>query len=150
VSGNLQNVNASVARGLPAYTIPYISCDGQDVFEVITDAFNATDIRNVLAAVLYSENHTHCNISKSLAAAEWLNLFTIIDKHEAGLIADLQLSADSLGMVQIFPDLSSLPPGTQLHNHPKGSPIRKYQFPLPCPAIAVLIIHSNDHSVLPH
>lgn len=125
VGGNLQNVNASTAIGLTTYTIPYISCDAPDVMKTITSSFNSTDVRNVLAAVLYSELHNHCNISDTLAVAGWLNLLTVSDMKQARQIAGLGLTGDSVGIVQIFPDLSSLPPGTHLHPPRKGSPIRK-------------------------
>jgi hypothetical protein len=124
VGGNLQNVNASMATSLPSFTIPYISCDEPDVMKTITDSFNSTNTRNVLAAVLYSENHTHCKISDSLAVAGWLNLFTVFKMDQARQVAALDLN-DSVGIVKILPDLSSLPPGTDLHPRRKGSPIRK-------------------------
>lgn len=125
VGGNLQNVNASTASGLTTYTIPYISCDDPNVMKTIGDSFNSTDIRNVLAAVLYSQHHTHCNISSALAVAGWLNLLTVSDMHQAQQVAALGLNGDSMGIVQIFPDLGSLPPGTHLQAARKGSPIRK-------------------------
>ncbi|KAF7503140.1 hypothetical protein GJ744_004282 [Endocarpon pusillum] len=123
VGGNLQNVNSSTATGLSAYTIPYISCDDSDVMEVISDAFNSTDVRNVMAAVLYSETHTHCRISDTLAVAEWLNLLTVGDMEQAKQVAALELNNDSIGVIQIAADLSSLPPGTRLDPPRKGSPI---------------------------
>jgi hypothetical protein len=127
VGGNLQNVNASTSIGLPPYTIPYISCDDSDVMKALGNAFNSTDSRNVLAAVLYSESQSHCNISNSLAVAGWLNLFTVSNKDQALQVAALDLNGDSLGVIQISADLSSLPPGTHLHPPRKGSPIRKFQ-----------------------
>ena len=125
MGGNLQNVNASTATGLSALTIPYVSCDDPNVVEVIGDAFNSTDVRNVLAAVLYSETHSHCRISDTLAVAGWLNLFTVGDMEEAKQIAALGLNDDSVGIIQIAPDLSSLPPETRLNATRNGSPIRK-------------------------
>ena len=125
MGGNLQNVNSSTATGLSAFTIPYISCDDPNVMEVISDAFNSTDMRNVLAAVLYSETHTHCRISDTLAVAGWLNLLTVGDTEQAKQVAALGLNNDSVGVIQIAADLSSLPPGTRLNPPRKGSPIRK-------------------------
>lgn len=123
LGGNLLSVNASNATRLPAYTISYISCDEPTVLKAITDSFNSTDVSNVLAAVLYSQLHTHCNISRELARAGWLNLFTVLDADQARKLAALGLGGGSLGIVQITPDLSSLPPGTQLNPPRKGSPI---------------------------
>jgi hypothetical protein len=127
VGGNLQNVNASNAIRLPAYTIPYISCDESDVTKTVTDSFNSTEISNVVAAVLYSQINTHCNISNALATAGWLSLFTITNVDQARQVAELGLNNESLGIIQIIPDLSSLPPGTQIHPPRKGSPIRKIE-----------------------
>lgn len=92
---------------------------------VIGDAFNSTDARNVLAAVLYSETHSHCRISDTLAVAGWLNLLTVEDMQQAAQIAALGLNDNSVGIIQIAPDLSSLPPGTRLNSPRNGSPIRK-------------------------
>lgn len=122
--GNLVNVNASNVGGLPAFTIPYISCDEPDVMTSINDAINSTEVQNnVLVAILYSETHNHCNISGRLAIASWLSLFTLFDVNKARQIAALQPDDDNLGIIQVSPDLSSLPPGT---NERKGSPIREF------------------------
>jgi Ring finger domain len=125
VGGNLQNVNSSTASRLPAFTIPYISCDDPGVMEAVAESFNSTDEGNVLAAVLYSQLSNHCNISNALADAGWLYLLTVSDMDQARRVASLGLNETSPGIVQIFPDLSTLPPGTNLRPQRKGSPIRK-------------------------
>lgn len=125
VGGNLQSVNASTANGLVAFTIPYISCDEPDVMDAITDSFNTTDVQNVLAAVLYSEVQSHCNISNALTVAGWLSLLTVANMDRARRVAELGTQNDNLGTVQIGPDLSSLPPGAHMNAPQQGSPIRK-------------------------
>lgn len=125
VGGNLQSVNASTANGLAAFTIPYISCDEPDVMNAITDSFNSTEVDNVLVAVLYSEVQSHCNISNALTVAGWLNLLTVANMDQARRLAELGTQNDNLGMVQIGPDISSLPPGAHVNNPRQGSPIRK-------------------------
>lgn len=132
VGGKLQNVNASTATGLLAFTIPYISCDEPDAMKAIGESFNSTNARNVLAAVLYSRTHTHCSISDTLAAAVWLDLLTVFDMDQAKQVAALRLNYDSMVIIQISADLSSLPPGTHLRPPRKGSPIRESGQPSAC------------------
>jgi hypothetical protein len=130
--GNIQDVNASSATDLPAYTIPYISCDEPEVVKAITDSFNSTDDLNVVVAVLYSQSHTHCNISSGLAGARWLNLLTVSDRDQAREIAALDLTNLTAVNVQIRPDLAALPPGTGVTPQRRNSPIRKSDHrPLP-------------------
>jgi hypothetical protein len=126
VGGNLHSVNASTATKLPAFTIPYISCDEPDTIKAIGDSFNATEPRNVLAAVLHSQTHTHCSISDDLVDAIWLNLLTVFDMDKAKQVAALELNTESVGLIQISADLASLPTGTQLRHARKGSPIREF------------------------
>ena len=124
--GNLHSVNASTATKLPAFTVPYISCDEPDTMKAIGDSFNATEPRNVLTAVLYSQTHTHCSISDDLVNAVWLSLLTVFDLDKAKQVAALKLNTESVGVIQISADLASLPAGTQLRHARKASPIREF------------------------
>ncbi len=131
--GNLQDVNASSATDLPAYTIPYISCDEPDVVEAINDSFNSTNNDNVVVAILYSQSRTHCNISNAMTFSGWLNLLTISDTGQAREVAALDLNNNPRGNVQIFPDLAALPAGTDMSPQRRNSPIRKFtQLSPPC------------------
>jgi hypothetical protein len=127
LDGKLQNVNISTATGLPAYTFPYISCDGPDVKDVITKAINSTYAGYVTGAALYTERESgsHCTISSSLAAARWLSLFTVAEMNEGRRIAALDLNSSSKDTIQIFPDLDTLPAEFELPPQRKPSPIRK-------------------------
>ena len=123
--GNLQDANSSSATNLPPYAIPYISCDEPEVMQTITNSFNATIDGNVYVAVLYSESHTHCNISAELAGAGWLDLLTVSDRDQAREVAALDLNNNTLGNVQIVPDLAALPPNTDVNPQRRNSPIRE-------------------------
>lgn len=124
--GNLQDINASSAADLPAYTIPYISCDEPDVLDAINDSFNSTNDGNVVVAILYSQSRTHCNISNALTVSSQLNLLTVADTGQAREVATLDLDNNTRGNVQIYPDLTALPVGTEVSPQRRNSPIRKF------------------------